>query len=346
MLMDGVQSVLLDTNLNISSFGEDESGELYVVGIGGTVQRIVSANQIPVTTSGFSRSTPGSVTFSTDGRPGTPTIGYVRIQANAGSRLPSGNATFSFRPRGILVSEAAVPASPLISSGRIYAEVSGAANTGVAIANPNSQSVTVSFFFTDANGDDFGSNVLTLLPGVQLAAFLNESPFNGGSSLQGTWTFSSSALVSVVALRGMINERGEFLMTTLPVAGLNMATAEVLTIPHFANGGGWRTQIMLVNPTDNAMNGSMEFRASNGTVTETQSYSIQARSSAQIQTAGLSPAVQVGSIRLIPAAGSQTPAGSTVFTLRTGYRLRCSCAEEWDCLSHVCGNRGQLREWS
>jgi hypothetical protein len=35
------QAVLLDTTLNISSFGEDEDGELYVVGLGGTVSRIV-----------------------------------------------------------------------------------------------------------------------------------------------------------------------------------------------------------------------------------------------------------------------------------------------------------------
>lgn len=36
------QTVLLGTGLNISSFGEDEDGELYVVGLGGSVHRIVS----------------------------------------------------------------------------------------------------------------------------------------------------------------------------------------------------------------------------------------------------------------------------------------------------------------
>jgi glucose/arabinose dehydrogenase len=34
------QALLLDTTRNISSFGEDEDGELYVVGLGGTVERI------------------------------------------------------------------------------------------------------------------------------------------------------------------------------------------------------------------------------------------------------------------------------------------------------------------
>jgi glucose/arabinose dehydrogenase len=37
-------TVLLDTSLNISSFGEDESGEIYVVGLGGTVHRIINPN--------------------------------------------------------------------------------------------------------------------------------------------------------------------------------------------------------------------------------------------------------------------------------------------------------------
>jgi hypothetical protein len=40
MFSGGMQSVLLDTTRNISSFGEDEAGELYVVGLGGTVERI------------------------------------------------------------------------------------------------------------------------------------------------------------------------------------------------------------------------------------------------------------------------------------------------------------------
>jgi len=42
VLQNGTSSVALDTALNISSFGEDESGEVYVVGLGGTVHRIAT----------------------------------------------------------------------------------------------------------------------------------------------------------------------------------------------------------------------------------------------------------------------------------------------------------------
>lgn len=41
---DGSNQILIeDTPLNISSFGEDESGELYIVNLGGTVQKIVNS---------------------------------------------------------------------------------------------------------------------------------------------------------------------------------------------------------------------------------------------------------------------------------------------------------------
>ena len=42
-LRGGQWGVLLDTTLPIASFGEDQAGELYVIGIGGTVHRIVRA---------------------------------------------------------------------------------------------------------------------------------------------------------------------------------------------------------------------------------------------------------------------------------------------------------------
>jgi glucose/arabinose dehydrogenase len=44
MLQGMTQSLLLDTTLGISSFGEDEAGEIYVVGLGGSVNRLVNPN--------------------------------------------------------------------------------------------------------------------------------------------------------------------------------------------------------------------------------------------------------------------------------------------------------------
>src|SRR5207247_1812942 len=82
----------------------------------------------------------GGRSLMSSGSSGTNTsTGYATIQPAAGSTAPSGLAIFGFRSNGVLVSEAGVPASGLIQSGRIYAEVNGPVNTGLAIANPNNQ---------------------------------------------------------------------------------------------------------------------------------------------------------------------------------------------------------------
>ncbi len=40
--------MVMDTALNISSFGEDESGEVYVVGLGGTISKFINPNPCPL----------------------------------------------------------------------------------------------------------------------------------------------------------------------------------------------------------------------------------------------------------------------------------------------------------
>src|SRR5262249_43182239 len=231
----------------------------------------------------------GGMSFQTSGAASAGVaVGYAKVNPNPGTQPPSGLAIIDFRENNLLVSELGVPASGLITSGRIYAEISSTINTGIAIANPTNQTATITFFFTDSSGD-FGSSGATIPPNGQIATFLNEAPFNGRSSLTGTFTFSSNIPVSVLALRGRINERSEFLLTTLPVADLLAApsTAPVV-FPYFAAGAGWTTQIVLVNPTDATLTGGLEFRDPSGHVTNPSNndltYSIPPRSSFQMRT--------------------------------------------------------------
>ncbi len=47
LLKDGTTSLVLDTPFNITSFGEDEAGEIYVVGADGTIRRFGNLNDLP-----------------------------------------------------------------------------------------------------------------------------------------------------------------------------------------------------------------------------------------------------------------------------------------------------------
>src|SRR5437870_3209782 len=92
-----------------------------------------------------------------------------------------------------------------------------------------------------------------------MSKFLNESPFNGGISIQGTFSFSSSVPVGVIAIRRFTNERGEFLITTLPVTNITLMNSSVALLPHFADGKGWTTEVILTNPSDSPLTGTVEF---------------------------------------------------------------------------------------
>jgi hypothetical protein len=203
----------------------------------------------------------GGVSLPTSGTSDSLAVGYGRIVPAAGTSTLSGVAIFGNRQNDVLVSEAGVPVSPPVQSGRIWAEVNGPVNTGLAIANPNSQSADITFFFKDSAGVDFGLGTFRLEPNEQIARFLNEDPFNGGSGVLGTFTFTSSVPVSIIALRGFMNERSEFLMTTLPVAAVTANSDDSLIMPHFADGSGWTTQVILINPTDQILSGTVQFRS-------------------------------------------------------------------------------------
>ena len=271
--------------------------------------------------------------FSVTSRDAEPTlrVGYGQVETDDGMTPPVGLAIFGSRLNGILVSEAGVPASAAVLEGRIFAETDGPVRTGLAMANPNDAAATVAFFFTDSEGIDSGHGTFTLGPREQTARFLDEEPFNGGDAVFGTFTFTADLPVAVIALRGFVNERSEFLMTTLPVAPLAVPTTGTVYFPHFAAGGSWTTQVILVNPTHAPISGSVQFFGS-GSQTEaaapatltladgrsgsTFSYSIPPRGATRIRTSNPAGPLEVGSVRAVPGPGHPAPSGVSIFAFQ------------------------------
>jgi len=198
-------------------------------------------------------------------------------------------------------------------------------NTGLAIANPNSGDATINFFFTDSDGTNSGNGILTLGANQQIAKFLDQDPFNAAAGTLDTFTFSSSVPGAVVALRGFTNERSEFLTMTLPVAPLTPGAGGTIFFPHFADGDGWKTDIVLVNPTDTTISGNVQFLdqgsdtaavplvLDDGTPGAGFAYSIPARSARRFKTSNPAGATSVGSVRATPAGGSTAPSGLGIF---------------------------------
>ncbi len=166
-----------------------------------------------------------------------------------------------------------------------------------------------------------------------MARFLDEAPFNGVAPMLGSFTFTSNLPISVIALRGFTNERSEFLMTTLPVSPLTAGASDTVYFPHFADGAGWTTQVILVNPTNAALTGSVQFFGTGSetaaaepvalTLTDTQTgseftYSIAPCSSIRLQTSNPEGSTQVGSVRVVADGGSSPPSGVGIFSFENG----------------------------
>jgi hypothetical protein len=291
------------------------------------VVRVPGPVVVDLSTKAFTIVDRGGMSVVTDGS-GTQTAGYSAILPATGSSTPTGVAVFGFRnSSNILVSETGVPATPLLMQGRVYAEIAGTLDTGVAIANPNSTPATINFSFTDATGASAGTGSTTIPANAQIAQFLDQPPLRVYSTptFQGTFNFTSSVPVGVVALRGLTNERGDFLMSTLPVIDTTVTPANgTIVVPHFADGGGWITQIFLVNPTGNPMSGTVQFTDANGAAVNVSiggrsassfPYSIPGVSSQKLATSGAGSSTASGSVHVVPTVGA-APVALVVFSFR------------------------------
>jgi hypothetical protein len=127
-------------------------------------------------------------------------------------------------------------------------------------------------------------------------------------------------------MRGFTNERAEFLMAVLPVATTGPADSSPLAFPFFADGDGWKSQILLVNPTDSTISGVLDFFGQPNTGDQTFSvfipgqpsesarYNIPRGSAVMIQTALPRTEYRTGWVRLTPSNGTAKPTGLLVYS--------------------------------
>lgn len=227
----------------------------------------------------------GAAVLRTRGEAAEVRGGYVTVDIESGA-VPYGTAVFTLRQNGATVSEAAVPASPPTTRARLFIEqrngvtaaltqYQGAVDvtTGIGITNPGGQAADLNLTLRDAQGfvvttarGALGArnhaalllnDLAAIAPGFQVpASFAAE----GGI---GSLDIESDVPVSVMALRATTNQRNEILFTSTPVADLTLpAAAGQRVFPHFADGGGFTTAIILVNPSNLPVSGTLEFFSS------------------------------------------------------------------------------------
>jgi photosystem II stability/assembly factor-like uncharacterized protein len=289
----------------------------------------------------------GAATACTSGL-GAIRTGYAGVQVNSGA-TPYGTAVFSFSQDGIVVSEAAVPASPPIKSARIFIDYRSAVsavpgrseagtidvNTGIAVVNNGNAMANVTYILRDLYGGVRAIGQGTVATGSHFAKFIDKLKdeafdFNLPSDFRNAIQFGSLEMtsdqpISILALRGTTNQRNEFLITTTPTADLDQPLSyNPIFFPQFADGGGYTTSLILLNTSNVRETGRFEIRDKDGnflTVNQVGGtndysfpYSIEPGGLFRFQTDGSPINTKAGWVRLIPDAGVPAPIGSGVFS--------------------------------
>jgi hypothetical protein len=134
---------------------------------------------------------------------------------------------------------------------------------------------------------------------------------------------TSNVPIGLVALRGTVNDRNEFIITTVPASSAS-TTNDMIVFPQIADGSGYATELILLNPASTPVSGSLEFSfpaATDRGTGSTFSYQLLPGEAWTIRTLGARTDVQVGFASLIPTAGQAAPAGTAVLKQSFGTML-------------------------
>jgi hypothetical protein len=313
---------------------------------------IITVGPAPLSEITLSPPAGGSVSTSTYDSTGELIAGYALARVGSGS-APYGTAVFSYRQNGVVVSEVGVPASPPTTNARIFVDyraqvnaVPGRSsagiidlNTGIAVVNPNSSTANVTYTLRNKDGQPVALGHGTIAAGRHFARFIDQLrdlasdfilPANFQSVIQfGSLELTSDQPLSVLALRGTMNQRSEFLMTTTLVADLTQSVSyDPLYFPQLADGGGYTTSLLLLNTSNRTESGTLQILDKSGapvivnqvggTADSSFRYSIPAGGAFRFQTDGFSANTKTGWVRLTPDSMNPTPVGSGVFGYNPG----------------------------
>jgi len=189
--------------------------------------------------------------------------------------------TFGMRDEGNLgTTQAGVLPPDLTTNAIMFVDSEGrlSKNLGVAIVNPNSTNANVSLTLRKADGTQLGTTTVNVPSHQQTSKFVTQlfaTPSSVPRDVTGTLVITSvgtSGPVSVIGLRF----RGRN-FSTLPITNLSgnagplpsfapgVGGPGAILLPQFAAGGGWATELVLVNTNTVPMTVRVDLFKADGT---------------------------------------------------------------------------------
>ncbi len=199
----------------------------------------------------------GTVRMDATGSGNDTVVGYAKFLSNL---QVHGSALFQTMNGSLVTSEAGVGLSKPTRNFTVYVDNLNHAYSGYAIANTGSEPANLTMTLRDTSGRTIATKPAeTLYGGGHLARFAIQD-FASSDAFEGSIEFSSDRDVFAVALR--YDNRAQDVFSTIPV--LADEASQILYFPQVADGGGYRTNFILVNPSATATTARLEFFGDDG----------------------------------------------------------------------------------
>jgi hypothetical protein len=239
------------TSLVLSNLtGAVQTGIISIFDDTGAALSVRQAGGASGSTFPYSISVGGTFVFQTDGGPVSVRTGWARVTPNVGSTSPVGAGVFSYTPAGILVTESGIPSAVPTTRARIYVDKSNGHDTGLAMANPAAGPISITIQAFQTNGTTGAGNgpvTLSFPTNGHTAAFVGQLISQLPDGFQGVAELNSATPFVALTLRSLTNGRGDFLLTTFPVADTNQSAPSPIVFPQIADGAGYATEIIFVS---------------------------------------------------------------------------------------------------
>jgi sugar lactone lactonase YvrE len=234
--------------LNTSS--QTEMGNLQILDNNGSPWVVQQTGGIANSTFPYTIPAGGAYYFQSDGLSSSARAGWVRVVPDASSMAPVGSGVFSYNPNGVMVTESGIPSSAATTHARVYVDLSGGHDVGLAVANIGDAETSIEIYSYQTDGvSGIGTSwgPWTLAANGHDAKFTSELIEGLPLGYRGVLEIRSETPFAALTVRSLVNERDDFLMTTFPMADGNLAAPSPISFPHLADGGGYVTEFTLIS---------------------------------------------------------------------------------------------------
>ena len=202
----------------------------------------------------------GSLVAVSNSTSPSPRTGYIIVRPDSSQLAPITGAVFTLALAGKVVATTGVaPAAPS-KQVRVYVDRRNNHDAGVALVNVGSQSAALRITAANLQGAVRGTaRAMTLGPAHQMSLFASQLVPDLPEGFRGSILLESDVPVATMAMRST-SSGGRFLLATLPVVDLSQpAAVKTCFFPHLADGGGYTSEFILLNPRPESAWGRLRF---------------------------------------------------------------------------------------